>query len=74
VYNLIVIDTGEGNFGRVYKARANDIIPGDNVRNIVAVKTLKGERLLVINAAPLWVQQIMLDHLTLLTWSRSCTS
>lgn len=34
---------GEGNFGCVRKARANGIIPGDDVRNIVAVKTLKGQ-------------------------------
>ena len=40
---VTMISTGEGNFGCVYKARANGIIPGDNVRNIVAVKTLKGQ-------------------------------
>lgn len=34
---------GEGNFGQVHKARANGIIPGDETRNVVAVKTLKGQ-------------------------------
>jgi len=55
---------GEGNFGCVRKARANGIIPGDDVRNIVAVKTLKCQliahvmhvnikgRLIVDNARP----------------------
>ena len=39
---LFCIALGEGNFGCVRKARAKGIIPGNNVRNIVAVKTLKG--------------------------------
>lgn len=42
-YFGMLLVLGEGNFGCVHKARANGIIPGDDVRNIVAVKTLKGQ-------------------------------
>ena len=35
---------GEGQFGQVFKAQASGIVPGDNTRNIVAVKTVKGKK------------------------------
>ena len=35
--------TGEGQFGRVFKAIAEGICPHDSNRNVVAVKTLKGK-------------------------------
>ena len=34
--------TGEGQFGRVFKAIAEGICPYDSNRKVVAVKTLKG--------------------------------
>ena len=35
--------TGEGQFGRVFKALAEGICPQDNNRKIVAIKTVKGK-------------------------------
>ena len=35
--------TGEGQFGRVFKALAEGICPQDDNRKIVAIKTLKGK-------------------------------
>lgn len=35
--------TGEGQFGKVWKAIAEGICPNDANRTIVAVKTLKGQ-------------------------------
>ena len=38
----MITPTGEGQFGRVFKAIAEGICPYDSNRKVVAVKTLKG--------------------------------
>ena len=38
--------SGEGSFGRVLQAKAEGIVPGMPERNIVAIKTTKGEVIL----------------------------
>ena len=49
-------DTGEGQFGRVFKAIAEGICPHDTNRKVVAVKTLKGMHMHSIAVFPTWPQ------------------
>lgn len=44
VHVCVLACVGEGQFGQVFKAQASGIVPGDNTRNIVAVKTVKGKK------------------------------
>ena len=41
-----LFSVGEGSFGRVLQAKAEGIVPGMPDRNVVAVKTTKGTKML----------------------------
>ena len=42
VHPVSINSVGEGSFGRVLQAKAEGIVPGMPERNIVAIKTTKG--------------------------------
>ena len=46
-----LLSAGEGQFGEVWKASAPGIVPGNQSRNVVAVKKLKGSCHIITNQA-----------------------